>query len=474
MSDTFQELIQAMEFAQSRFEQWGKDRVIGNGLAAITEDYNRQRQAVNVMAREGRPLPSDIPLLPADQCWSCRAAVVAGQAHCADCGAPVGQPLVQNLRYWTYTCYQIKAHCDAGRLPLAQAHAAMNDAKSRLAAIRNHLEKDRVGKAVVAAEAVPERESPASGAAVASSPPAADGRPSLAATFATVAARVREPRRPLWEIILDPRTIQWLLGLGGVLFVLGLVIWLATLGIFDHPWKVAVALGLGNAVVLAGGWAIIRFSRYQTAGRAITLLACLVMPLNLWFYHAQDLVTLDGNLWVAALVCCVLYLASALVLRDHVFVYVLDGGVAMTGLLMLADAGRFWEIASPAAMLVVLGLISIHVERAFADTEGPFSRRRFGLAFFRSGQVLLAAGLLLVLGAQFAGDWLYRPLFQPLYEHLNPGPPVIVAERWGQYPGPGPGPGRHLRLFLFRHRRAAAWASTSTWRCSRCCGPKCW
>ena len=27
------------------------------------------------------------------------------------------------------------------------------------------------------------------------------------------------------------------------------------------------------------------------AGRALTLLACLVMPLNLWFYHANDLVT---------------------------------------------------------------------------------------------------------------------------------------------------------------------------------------
>ena len=39
MSDTFQELIQAMEFAQRRFEQWGKDRVIGNGpVTAITED----------------------------------------------------------------------------------------------------------------------------------------------------------------------------------------------------------------------------------------------------------------------------------------------------------------------------------------------------------------------------------------------------------------------------------------------------
>ena len=89
------------------------------------------------------------------------------------------------------------------------------------------------------------------------------------------------------EIILDPRTIQWLLGLGGVLLVLGLVIWLATLGVFKNPVVVAVALGIGNAAVLVGGWAIIRFTRYQTAGRAITLLACLVMPLNLWFYHAQ-------------------------------------------------------------------------------------------------------------------------------------------------------------------------------------------
>ena len=218
-----------------------------------------------------------------------------------------------------------------------------------------------------------------------------------------------------------------------MLFVLGLVIWLATLGIFDNPLIVAVALGVGNAVVLAGGWAIIRFSRYQTAGRAITLLACLVMPLNLWFYHAQKLVTLGGQLWVAALVCCVLYLASALVLRDHVFVYVLGGGMAMTGLLMLAHADKFWEIASPAAMLVVLGLISIHVERAFPEIEGPFSRRRFGMAFFQSGQVLLAAGLLLVLGAQLAGDWLYRPLFEPLYQRWQSGPPAIVAERWGQF-----------------------------------------
>ena len=89
---------------------------------------------------------------------------------------------------------------------------------------------------------------------------------------------------------------------------------------------------------------------------------------------------LGGHLWVAALVCCVLYLASALVLRDHLFVYVLNGGIAMTGLLMLTSSGRFWEIAAPATLLVVLGLISIHVERAFAG-----DRRSLLPPTFRAG-----------------------------------------------------------------------------------------
>ena len=244
--------------------------------------------------------------------------------------------------------------------------------------------------------------------------------------------RPRTPRRPLWEIVLDPRSIQWLLGFGGALLVLGLVIWLATLGIFKHAAVVAVALGLGNAALLGSGWAITLRSRYQTAGRALTLLACLVMPLNLYFYHAYDLIRLEGHLWVAALVCSLLYAATAWVLRDRLFVYVLAGGLAMTGLLMLADMGKFWEIAAPSTLLVAMGLICVHVERAFAPGDGPFSRQRFGLAFFWSGQALLAAGLLLLLGAQIAGDWLYEPFFKQFYQQWNAGPPVVVAEHWGR------------------------------------------
>src|SRR5262249_18416269 len=164
------------------------------------------------------------------------------------------------------------------------------------------------------------------------------------------------------EILLDPRNIQLLLGLGGALMIVGLVIWLWHNNYFTPP-VVAVSLGIVNAALLGIGWWVIRATRYQLAGKAITLLACLVVPLNLWYYHANGLVTLGGHLWVAALVISVLYAMSARMLRDELFVYVFAGGVALTGLLILADLPpspqRFWEIASPASLLVVLGLAFI-------------------------------------------------------------------------------------------------------------------
>ena len=95
------------------------------------------------------------------------------------------------------------------------------------------------------------------------------------------------------------------------------------------PRRLLADIGATNALVLAGGLALVRFTRYQMAGRALALLACLVVPLNLWFYHRQDLITVQSNLWVAALVCCVIYAVSASVLRDPMFVYVLVGGVAL-------------------------------------------------------------------------------------------------------------------------------------------------
>jgi hypothetical protein len=112
------------------------------------------------------------------------------------------------------------------------------------------------------------------------------------------------------------------------------------------PPLVAASLGAVNAALLLCGWYVVRASRYQVAGRALTLLACMVMPLNLWYYQANGLLTLENHLWLAALAISGLYLASALVLKDEVFVYVLQAGVTLTGLLILAglppSPSRFW------------------------------------------------------------------------------------------------------------------------------------
>jgi hypothetical protein len=245
----------------------------------------------------------------------------------------------------------------------------------------------------------------------------------------------RRAARNVIEIVLDPRSIRWLLGFGGALTVVGLII-LLWVNHYLTPPVIAVSFGITNAAVLAGGWATTRYSRYQTAGRALCLLACLVMPLNLWYYHSHGLITIDGHLWVAALVISALYAASALRLRDERFAYIFMAGIVMTGLLILADLPpspqKFWEIASPSTLLVVLGLLALHAERIFPEQEGPFSRSQFGMAFFRSGQVLLAAGLLLVLGAQICSDWLYQPFFKPLYGQWHAERTPIVTESWGQ------------------------------------------
>ena len=236
--------------------------------------------------------------------------------------------------------------------------------------------------------------------------------------------------RAIWQAILDPRSIHGLLGLGGALLVVGLVIWLATLGVFKNATVVAVTLGLSNAVLLGAGWWITSRSPYRTAGRSLTLLSCLVMPLNLWFYHSHGLITLSGHLWAAALVCCVLYAASAMILRDPAFVYVLCGGVAMTGLLMLADMGHFWE--SPPRHTAC---------RPGNNLRSRGALRGFGRAIFAvairtsvsSGRATRAGlGLLLLLVAEVAGDWLYPSLFEPIYQHWQLRPAVMVTEPWGR------------------------------------------
>lgn len=79
----------------------------------------------------------------------------------------------------------------------------------------------------------------------------------------------------MFEALLDPKSIQWTLSLGGGLMVLGLIIWLASLGVFDNPLVVAVAMGAGSLVVLGAGWYVSLETRYKLAGQASPFWAAL-------------------------------------------------------------------------------------------------------------------------------------------------------------------------------------------------------
>jgi hypothetical protein len=363
-----QEPIEASDFTLRRFEEWFKaGRLTDRQWQAIAEQLTRQRQ------HSGSP---GVSLPPRTRCWSCKESVTGAASHCEACGAPVGNPAVKSLRFCRFLVRQIDTLEQGRWLTLRQAHEFDAETQDRIRALKRKLEQDRA--------------------------------PMLIPVQAEAAA-VR-PRRAMMEVLLDPHSIQWLLAIGGGLIVLGLVIWLSSLGLFENPGVVAACLGIGNGAILLGGWALTLRTRYQNAGRALTLLACLVMPLNLWFYHTHHLITLEGHLWLAGLVCCVIYAISAVVLRDALFVYVLVGGVTLTGLLLLGELHQVGELLYPVTMLIVLSLVCLHAERAFPPEDAsPFARRRFGMAFYWCAQALLFAGLTMLLWSQLLG-WLHGPL----------------------------------------------------------------
>jgi hypothetical protein len=213
----------------------------------------------------------------------------------------------------------------------------------------------------------------------------------------------------MFEALLDPRSIQWMLLLGGGLCVLGIIVWLVSKGVFENKLVLAATLGAGTLAILGSGWITALKTRYRLAGQALTFLGCVVAPLNLWFYQAQKLVTIDDHLWVGGVACCLLYAATVWVLRDPLFMFACEAGITLTALLLLADLGKITDITWLSLFLMALGLISIHAERAFSPAEeSEFPRRRYGLPLFWSGQTQIGVALVTLLGSQLA-SWLKTP-----------------------------------------------------------------
>ena len=218
-------------------------------------------------------------------------------------------------------------------------------------------------------------------------------------------------RPGLIEQALSPQSLQWMMLSGGGLLVLGFAAWLWSVGVFDNPIIISAVVGAATLGLLAGGVAMVRLTRYQLAGRGIALLGSVVLPLNLWLYDAQGLVTLanGGQLWIPAALFCLVYAVVARVLRDSKFVYALVGGVVLTGMLFLADqnVNQFWALMPQVTFLVVIGWLSAFADRLFVDDDGDFSRKNFGLAFHRAGLVVATAGLTLLLGGHLVAAETY-------------------------------------------------------------------
>lgn len=376
----YETITETLKEAESCTQQWVAEmRLTEPQQETIWREWRAWRESLTEQAEAGAPI-TEVPGI---------------SASVADEG-----PTSRALRLWKFMLHEIHRLKVAGVLSQYQAHDLQSEAAERVLKLERQLADEGGGQQAPAPPPLPPLRS-------AAGVPIIEG------------GGVAKTRRNILEILLDPRSIQWLLGIGGALMVVGLVI-LLWINQFFTPPKMAVAMGLANVGILGFGWLLIQRTRYQLVGRAFTLLACLVMPLNLWYYQHQGLVTLDGHLWLGAVVICALYGASAVVLKDEMFAYVFCAGVAMTGLLILADwlpgAQKLLEIASPATLLVLMGLAAIHSERAFPAQEGPFSRERFGMAFFRSGHVMMAGGLLMILAAKLSGDWFYEPLFKGFYE----------------------------------------------------------
>ena len=209
------------------------------------------------------------------------------------------------------------------------------------------------------------------------------------------------------EALLDPRAIQWLLTIGGGLAVLGLIIWLVSIGVFANSLAVALVMGVASLALLGAGWWVTLQTSHRVAGQALTFIACVVAPLNLWYYQSQGLVTVDQHLWLGGLVCLGLYVATVYKLRDPLFLYAVEAGVTLTVLLLASDLNFLNDASHVAVLLMALAALSIHAERLF-EPEGVFDRQRYGLAVFWSGQAQLAAALAVLLGSQAMG-WLSQP-----------------------------------------------------------------
>lgn len=114
--------------------------------------------------------------------------------------------------------------------------------------------------------------------------------------------------------------------------------------------------------------------------------------------------------------------------------YAVEAGVTLTALLFLPVLNVSVDATTLSiGLMMMLGLISIHAERAFPASDGEFGRVRYGLPLFWSGQAQVGVSLLILLGSQIL-SWLNDPiseLFGSGFQgNLSTGRPLLAGSLW--------------------------------------------
>ncbi len=286
-SAAWRDRIWGAEFAARYFSDLGANQRIDAMTAAnIAREYCASVEQMRHAAIEGQQVPAEGGPPAQQACANCGLEIEGATAYCGRCGSATQGVAATLGRYLLFVDREIGRHVEQRRLAWPMAQVLQADVRRRMVAMRDRVEKkDGERPASTMPPPLPRQ--------VGQSMP----EPAAAAVIERSRSHSRS-HRGLLEILLDARTIHWMLMCGAALLAVGLVIWLASLGIFRNPWTVAAAMGAANVACLLGGFAVIRNKKFPVAGRGLTLLACLVMPLNLWFYQRHGLMTIEGHLWL--------------------------------------------------------------------------------------------------------------------------------------------------------------------------------
>jgi len=230
-------------------------------------------------------------------------------------------------------------------------------------------------------------------------------------------------RRPILERILSPDNLQKMMAASGLLLVIGLAVWLWSVGVFQNPITLVASCVTANLGLIALGCLLVLLTRFHLAGTGLTLLGCLTLPLNLWLLHSNHLMSLQNGdpLWIPSAIICFIYGLVGKITKDSKLVYVTACGTILTGCLFLASplVGGFFSPVHQFLFLLSIGWAFTFATCLFPPGKGGFGRENFGEASFQSGIAIVGlatsglVGLLVFHATGGSIPWLPTGRFTP-------------------------------------------------------------